>query len=76
MTINRLPELVDQPSYACLFPSIIRHGIADHWHVYQSADVRSVYVPQGPGMHCPCHSEVRLLFHHSDGPSKLITFKH
>ena len=26
--------------------------------------------------HCPCHSEVRLLFLHSNGPSKLATFKH
>ena len=25
---------------------------------------------------CPCQFEVRLLFHHSNGPSKLITFKH
>ena len=46
------------------------------WHVYQSADVLSVCLPHGSGMPCPCQFEVRLLFHHSNGPSKLITFKH
>ena len=35
----------------------------------------SVGVPRGSGIPCPCQFGVRLLFHHSNGPSKLITFK-